>query len=69
MSAVFIVVISALIVLATTAVLVGRGPVRNDGRDGGRGSGVPNHRFGPPYDPALTHDDDTDVAGPGPGDH
>ncbi|KPI16836.1 hypothetical protein [Streptomyces mirabilis] len=59
MAAVFIVVITALIVLATTAVLVGRGPVRGGGRGGGR----PNHRFGPPYDPALTHDDDTDAAG------
>jgi hypothetical protein len=51
-------VITALIVLATAAVLVGRGPVRGGGR--------PNHDFGPPYDPVLTHDDDTDAAGPGP---
>jgi hypothetical protein len=58
MAAVFIVVITALIVLATAAVLVGRGPVRGGGR--------PNHDFGPPYDPVLTHDDDTDAAGPGP---
>ncbi|MFE2972108.1 hypothetical protein ACFXKC_52870 [Streptomyces sp. NPDC059340] len=65
MAALFIGVITALIVLATTAVLVGRGPARG----GGRGSGGPNYRFGPPYGPALTHDDDTDVAGPGPGEH
>jgi hypothetical protein len=67
MAAVFIVVITALVVLATTAVLVGHGPVRDGGRDGGRSSGGPSHRFGPLYDPALTHDDATDVAGPGPG--
>lgn len=35
MAAVFIVVITVLIVLATTAVLVGRGPVRDDGRGPG----------------------------------
>lgn len=60
-----IVAITALIVLATTAVLVGRGPVR----DSDRGSGGPNHRFGAPYDPALTHDDNTDAADPEPGEH
>ncbi|QIY72492.1 hypothetical protein HEP84_28485 [Streptomyces sp. RLB1-33] len=65
MVAVFIVVITALIVFATAAVLVGRGPVR----DGGQGGGGPNHRFGSPYGPSLTPDDDTDVAGPGPGEH
>ncbi|MCT9007382.1 hypothetical protein [Streptomyces rhizosphaerihabitans] len=61
MAAVFIVVITTLIVLATTAVLVGRGPVRY--------SGGPSLRFGPSYDPALTHDEDPGVADPRPGRH
>jgi hypothetical protein len=59
---VLIVVITTLIVLATIAVLIGRGPVR----DGGRGSRGPSLRFGPPYDPALTRDDAADTADPGP---
>ncbi|MET9903869.1 hypothetical protein [Streptomyces sp. NPDC006446] len=57
-----IVVITTLIVLATTAVLIGRGPVRA----GGRGSRGPSPHFGPPYDPALTRDDAADAADPGP---
>ncbi|MHA5050721.1 hypothetical protein [Streptomyces sp. SD15] len=63
MTALFTITITALIVLATTAVLVGRGPVR----DSGQGSGGPNHRVVPPYDSAAADDDDTDVADPEPG--